>query len=120
MKKLSDYKGKEAIDLWADLLDPLTEIFTDKEVQQAIIDKTSALTKAQVILKAHKADAVKILLKVDPTPIDGLNLIARLLSLALEIEHSEVFADFFGSSEQEKTESESSGSVTVITEAKEN
>ena len=120
MKKLTDYKGEEAIELWADLLDPLTNIFSDKEVQDSIVTGASALSKAQTILKTHKNDAVTILLKIDPTPIDGLNLIARLLSLVLEIEHSEVFADFFGSAQPEKTESETSGSVTVLTQANEN
>ena len=31
MKRLSDYQGEEAIELWADLLDPISDILTDKE-----------------------------------------------------------------------------------------
>ena len=120
MKRLSDYKGEAAIELWADLLDPLTAILADKDVQASIRGGESTLSKAKTILKSHKADAEKILLTVDPTPIDGLNMIARLVSLVLEIENSEVFADFFESPSTERTESESFGSVTAITEAKEN
>ena len=41
MKKLSDYKGDDAIELWADLLDPLTVIFTDHDFRQAVQNNKS-------------------------------------------------------------------------------
>ena len=39
MKTLSDYKDEEAIELWADLIDPLTAIFSDKEFMQGLKGK---------------------------------------------------------------------------------
>lgn len=111
MKKLSDYKGEEAIELWADLLEPIGTILADKEVQTALSTQGSAMQKVQAVLKNHKSEASKILLAIDPTPITGLNIIARLLDLVLEIENSEEFSGFFGSAQQ-KTEDESFGSVT--------
>ena len=38
MKKLSDYKGDEAIELWADLLEPMTEILGDKDIAKILQD----------------------------------------------------------------------------------
>ena len=117
MKKLSDYTGEAAIELWADLLDPLTSIFGDEKVQKAVIGNGSMMSKAQIILSEHKAEAVAIMQRIDPTPINGLNIITRLVGLISEIEKSEEFAGFFDSPSQETTERGSSGSVTESTEA---
>ena len=120
MKRLSDYQGEAAIELWMELLEPLTDIFSDKEVQNAITSGGSTLSKAKTVLKNHKKEAAEILLAIDDTPINGLNIILRLVNLLLEFEHSEDFADFFGSSAEATKESASSGSVTAITEEKGN
>jgi len=117
MKRLSDYQGEAAIELWAELLEPIGAVLQDEEVRNALSEKgTSTMHKVQAILKTHKADASKILLTIDPTPLTGLNIIARLLDLVLEVENSEEFAGFFGSVQQ-RTEEESSGSVTANTGA---
>ena len=120
MKRFSDYRGEEAIDLWADLLEPLTNIFSDEEIRKTMTAGGPVMLKAKAILKTHKKDAVDMLLRIDPTPIDGLNVIARLVELFNEIQNSEYFADFFGSVSQERTESESFGSVTENIAAGEN
>lgn len=120
MKKLSDYKGDEAIELWADLLDPLTTILGDKAVQNVIRSGQSKMAIAKSILNAHKSEAVEILLRVDPTPIDGLNIILRLVALLADIGQNDEIKSFFGFAEQATTESESSGSVTENIEGAEN
>ena len=120
MKKFSDYKGEAAIDLWADLLEPLTNIFGDEEIRKVVKTNGPVIVKAKAILKTHKKDAVDMLMRIDPTPIDGLNVIARLVELFGEIQSSEYFADFFGSSAPETTERESFGSVTENIAAGEN
>ena len=111
MKRLSDYKNEEAIELWANLLDPIVNIFKDGEVIKNIREGKSALEKAQTILRLHKKDAANLILAIDPTPITGLNLIVRLTDVLLEIENSEEFGDFFGSRRPGTMEKESSGSV---------
>ena len=120
MKRLSDYKGEEAIELWADLLEPLTEIFGDKVVQASLLGGGSVLSKAKNILSTHKKAAADILLRIDPEPLNGLNIIARLVSLINEFQESGYFGDFFESASQETTESEFSGDVTENTTAGEN
>jgi len=120
MKSFSDYKGEDAIELWADLLDPLTEIMTDDEVKIAVKTGQSKMVIAKVILKNHKKEAMEILLRLDPEPLDGLNIVLRLISLLADIGKNEEIKSFFGYAEQGQTESEFSGSPTENTEGAEN
>lgn len=120
MKKLSDYKGDDAIELWADLLDPLTTIFTDNEIKGVVQQGKNKIIIAKTLLKKHKSEAVEIMTRIDPEPIDGLNIITRLIALLSEIGENEEIKSFFGYAEEVKTDSESSGLHMVNTEAKEN
>ena len=119
MKKFSDYQGEEAIELWADLLEPIALILADKEIKNSYQSGEPKLLIAKKIINLHKAEAVSILTRIDPTPINGLNLITRLLNILSEIEETDELKDFFDTGEQAKTEKESSGSVTANTGAKE-
>ena len=119
MKKLSDYKGDEAIELWADLLDPLTNILGDQKIQSVIQSGKPKLIVAKEILKKHKKDAMQILLRIDPEPINGLNIVIRLVTVIADIGESEEIKTFFGYAEQEQTDNESGGSVTESTEVEE-
>lgn len=120
MKKLSDYKGDEAIDLWMDLLDPLTAIFTDDEIKKIVTHGENKIIIAKTLLKNHKSDVVEIMTRIDPEPIDGLNIITRLIALITEIGDNEEVKSFFGYAEEVKMERESSGLHMVNIEAKEN
>lgn len=116
MKKLSDYKDEEAIDLWADLLEPITIIIKDPAIQE-IKDKPPAEI-AKILIGAHKTEVTEILLRIDPTPLTGLNLIVRVIDVIMEIENSPEIMSFFDSSEPSE-EQTSSGSATENTKAKE-
>lgn len=116
MKKLSDYQGDEAIELWADLLEPMTKILGDNEVQKVITSGKPKLLIAKEILKSHKKESTEILLRIDPEPINGLNIILRLIALLADIGENEEIRGFFGYAEQAHTENESFGSVTENTE----
>ena len=117
MKKLSDYKGDEAIELWADLLEPLSAIIIDDKVKEAIQSKKSRLETAKVILSTHKKEAVEILQRIDPEPIDGLNVVVRLIALLADIGQHEEISSFFGYAEQAKSEDNASGFATANTGA---
>lgn len=120
MKRLSDYVGEEAIELWMDLLDPLSAILKDNEVRNVVQSGQSKMVIAKTILKAHQKEAVEIMLRIDPEPINGLNIIVRLIALVSEIGSNEEIKSFFGFAEQVKTESESSTYVTENIEVAEN
>ena len=111
MKKLTDYKDDAAIELWADLLDPLSEILTDDKIRKVVQSGKSKMDIVKEILKRHRKQATKILLRIDDTPIDGLNIIVRLVDLVTDIGNNEEIRGFFGYAEQDQTEKESSGSA---------
>lgn len=115
MKKLSDYKDEAAIDLWADILDNALIIFTDPEVRKNL--KAPKATIAHTMLKLHKEEVSKILLTIDDTPLNGLNILIRLVSLLNEISADPDLRDFFDMQGQ-KEQQESSGSATENTGVK--
>lgn len=119
MKRLSDYKGDEALELWADLLDPLSIILTDNKIKKIIESGQPKIKIAKDILKAHKKEAVEILTRIDPEPIDGFNVVLRLVNLIAEIGQHDDIKSFFAYAEQEKMEDESGGSVMENTEDEE-
>ena len=120
MKKLSDYVGEDAIDLWLDLLDPLSIIVMDADIKRIAKSGKPKIIIAKMILKAHRKEAIDIMQRIDPDPINGLNIISRLVAILSEIGENEEIKSFFGYAEQVKTENESSISVMANTEAEEN
>lgn len=120
MKRLSDYKGEEALELWADLLEPLTNIFADKEMIATFKSGKPKMLIAKDILSKHKTDAKDILLRIDPSPLDGMNILTRLVAILVDVGDNEDIKPFFVSAVQEKTENESFGSPTESTEVGEN
>lgn len=121
MKRLSEYKGEEAIELWADLLEPLTAILGDKEIAKIIQSGKPKTLWAKEILRLHKSDAEQILLRIDPTPLDGLNILTRLLAIVVDIGENEDIKPFFVSAVQaEQTSDVFSGNATESTEGAEN
>lgn len=117
MRKLSDYKGEEAIDLWADLLTPIVKITGDPKVAKVFRAKKPVIEKAKTILKTHKSEAAEILTRIDPTPLDGINIVIRLVDMLVEIESQEELKGFFSPSPESQT---SFGSVMENIEASEN
>ena len=120
MKKLSDYKDEAAIELWADLLEPMTSILGDKKVIKVLQSKKPPFLIAKEILSTHKEDAIAIMLRIDPEPIDGINIITRLVNLVLEFMNHPDLKNFFASAGQGVTDSESFGNATASTEDGEN
>lgn len=117
MRKLSDFKDEEAIELWADLLDPLTVIFGDEGFAKLSKQKKPILEQAKYILKNHKKEAIEILTRIDPDePIDAISVITRTLAIFSEIGQRKELGSFFGSAEQATPENGPSGSRTASTE----
>lgn len=119
MKRLSDYTGEDAIELWGDILGSLMKIFSDKNIAILLQSGKPKLVIVSEMLKAHTAEISEILLRIDDTPLNGLNVAVRMVELLNEIEKSEELKGFFGFAEQ-KTEQISSGSATENTGADEN
>lgn len=119
MKKLSDYEGDEAIELWADMLEPMARILADTKIKELYQSGKPKLLLAKEILKEHKEEAVEIINRIDPTPFNALTLISRVIGILSEIEETEELKTFFDTGEQATMEEESFGSATESTEGEE-
>lgn len=115
MKKLSDYQGEEAIELWGDLLEPITAILGDPKIAEVVNSGKPKMMIVKAILLDHTKEAEEILLRIDPEPLDGLNLVVRLFSVLVEIGNRDDIKSFFGYAAQENTDKKSSGSAMVNT-----
>lgn len=104
MKKLSDYKGDEAIELWGDLLDPIMRLLADDEVQKINKSGKPKMMIAQEILKKHPAEVASILQRIDPEPINGLTVVSRFVGLLTDISTLPELQSFFGFAVQEKNQ----------------
>lgn len=120
MKRISDYKDESAIELWADLLEPLGAIFADEKVIEVMNGKQSVMKIVSTIFKTHKEEAKEFLLAVDDTPLDGSNVFTRFFVTFLDILNNKDFLDFFKNAEQTKTDVISFGSVMESTGENEN
>ncbi|MBO6006015.1 MAG: hypothetical protein J6P49_04085 [Paludibacteraceae bacterium] len=102
MKKLSDYTGAEAFELWADLMEPIVRILQDPDVVMMFRSRASRFKLVSEVLKTHKDEMMEIFNRIDPDdPVNGLTVVLRTTQLLAEIGNSEVIDSFFGSDEQE-------------------
>lgn len=59
--KLSEFRGEEAIEVVADLLEPTCELVSDKEFISLLREKGKRMAAVKVALKNHKAAVIEIM-----------------------------------------------------------
>ena len=110
--KLSEYKGDDALELLADLLEPASEIIGDPDVKEMFQSKEPLLKTVKVILKNHKKAVTEILARLDGQEpeeyeVKVLTLPVKLMELLQDEELLAVFQ-----SQAQNMEQMSSGSAT--------
>ena len=88
MKKLSEFKNEDALDLLADLIDPLSKIFSDKKFEK-VFRKGNKLEIAKYLLKNRPKEILEVLARLEDTPIEEYE--ANVFSLPVKI--MEVLSD---------------------------
>ena len=69
MRKLSEIKGEEALDVLAEIIEPAAQIFTDENVKEAL--KSGSRIKAvKIILKDHKKAIITLMATLEETPVE--------------------------------------------------
>ena len=63
--KLSEIKGDRALDVLADIMEPLARILTDEEITKTANNGEPKLLLAKKILKGHKKEVIEILAILD-------------------------------------------------------
>lgn len=113
MRSLTEIKGDKALDLVADLLEPVTEIFSDAEVAKAY--NVSILNAIKVAVKNHKK-AVKTIVALmneeDPETYEpnAVEIPATLYQVVTDREIQNLFT-----SQGQNSSENTSGSVTEST-----
>lgn len=116
--KLSEIKGEQALDVLADLLEPVTEIMTDKKVS-ATFQSGQRMKAVKHAIKEHKKAVIEILAIMDgEDPATYEPKVVTLPVKMIELFNDKEFVSLFQSQAQE-TEDASSGSATESTEADE-
>ena len=83
--RLSDYKGEAAIDKLAEIIEPLTAILGDPEMQEIAEKKGSAMMYVKPILKNHKKEIIEVLASLEDEPVDEYKEKITLLTLPARV-----------------------------------
>lgn len=115
MRKLSEIKGEDALDVLADLIDPVSEITKDKKFVAAA-RKGDRLQAAKILLRGHKKPIITVLAILNgEDPEAYAPSLLSLPAMVIELLNDPDLAVLFQSGETETP----SGSPTEITEATE-
>lgn len=118
--KLSEIKGEKAIEVFADLLEPVSNILSDEEVANAFRNNKSKIEIIKLMLKKHAKDVINAMAIIDGVPVEEYNVnFLTLPSKLMEIFNDEGISELFTLQSQNLT-SEPSGSVMENTEENEN
>lgn len=116
MRKLSEYRDGDALDLLADIMEPAAEIMIDDEVRKAFENDTK-LHAASVAIKRHKDAVLQILATLDGVPVEEYHCnIFTLPARVVEILNDEELLSFFTTQAQMTISATSSGPVTETIE----
>ena len=106
--KLSDIKGERAIEVIADLIEPVANIATDKECADLFSvkpvkgeDKNASarkhlVKKVPLLLRTHKRDVIQIIATIDWKSVDDMNLFSITAAL-IGIVQDEALIELFTS-----------------------
>ena len=114
MRKLSEIKGEDALDVLADVLEPVSVIAQDEEFVKAVRDKKfSKIEMVRYLLKNHKAEILKTMAIIDGKDVENYSpSIIELPVMLLDLLNDPDLLSLFTSQDTVT----SSGSVTENTE----
>lgn len=121
MRDVFDVTGEEALDLLAEIIDPLSVIFKDAEMMKEIGSREfTTLKKVQLLVRKHKSEVFQIMALIDGEDVKDykpnvFTLPIRLNQLVSDERIVEALRQVFQSSPQ-REDSGSSGGVTENTE----
>ena len=94
MRKLSEIKGEEAIDVLANIIEPIVDIVNDDDVRNGF--ETNVAKSVAIALKKHKEEVMQIFAAIDgkevaELEIDLLTLPATIVQILNEPEVRSLF-----------------------------
>ena len=111
--KLSEYRGEEALDILADLIEPAGEIMSDKEMVKVF--KENRFKAIGMAIKNHKKAVIQIMASIDGVPVDEYKCNVFTLPVKiLEILNDPELVQLF-TSQGQTGDANSSGSASANT-----
>lgn len=114
MKRLSDYKNEEALDLLVDIIEPASELMSDSDSVALLYSKKPGdrMKGVTQMIKGHKRAVMQILAALEGVPVDQFEcgfftLPARLL----EVLNDKELLSFFTDQQMNNTETHSSSAM---------
>ena len=89
--KLSEIKGEAALDLFVEIIDPLTEISKDKDIWAKFKENATMMELAKHVLTHHKDAALDIIAKLEGVSREELIAGAGIFTIPQKI--SDMLAD---------------------------
>lgn len=123
--RLSDFKGEEALDVLADIIEPLTAILTDKEIQELSKKKGTPVMKfIKPAVKNCKKELIEVLARLNNKSVEeyekDINLVTLPMQVLELVNDPEVKSLFRSQGKDTVTQLASSSPATETIEAKEN
>ena len=123
--RLSDFKGEEALDVLADIIEPITSIISDADVQKLSKKKgTKPVEYVKPMIKNHKKELIEILARLDRKSVEEYTENLSLVTLPMQvldlINDPEVQSLFHSQEETKVTQLASSSPAMETTEAEGN
>lgn len=116
MRKISEIKGEDALDVLADIIDEIAVICTDKDFVN-VIENDTQLNVVKYLMKNHKKEILKVLAVLDGCdPATYKPSLVEIPAMLIRLLNDPAISSLFRS-EGSVT---SSGSVTESTEETEN
>ena len=114
--RISEFENDEALDLLADIMDPLSDIMGNEIVSKMVEAKKPTLVIARYVLKNHKKSVIEIVALLNKTTPDKvkfnvIGLIKDIVNLITDLEGVGLFT-----LQGQNLGDGSSGSVTENTE----
>lgn len=98
MRNISDFKNEDAIDLIADLIEPVSRILQDEGIRKDITIKEKQMGAIKRALKSHKADILEIMARLEGVEIKDLNCTPiSLIAKCIQILNDKEMMDFLSS-----------------------
>lgn len=115
MKKFSDIKDEEALDVLADLIDPVVDIFGDTEVAD-FYRNGNKLMSVKVAIKNHKKSVIEMMAILDGVPAKDFHFnLLTLPKMLLGVFSDPELEDFFSEQGEGLISDDASGSATENT-----
>lgn len=112
MRKLSEYKDEEALDLLADIMEPAAEIMADENIKNAFQSGAKVLSIAKIMLKNHKRTVMDILAALDGVPAEEYHCsVVTVPAKLIQLLNDKELIQGFTSQAQELKQSTVSGPV---------